>query len=159
MSTSTALVRKENGRFDLDVKRELARRVCVLITNGDTVADACRVFGINRVTLWEWAAADEIIGNFYAQARSSSAWSYDDEALGVARRSTSETAAADRVKVDTLKWAAAKRRPREYGDKLTVAVTAENVRDRVRQTLEVVRRECTGDQAERIFAALKPIWA
>ena len=54
----------------------------------------------------------------YARAREEAADALADEALEVARGSVPERAASDRLLVDTLKWTAAKRRPREYGDKV-----------------------------------------
>ncbi|MBU6367906.1 MAG: hypothetical protein KJT01_16955, partial [Gemmatimonadetes bacterium] len=43
-----------------------------------------------------------------------------EEAIRVARESTSQTTATDRVLIETLKWAASKANPAEYGEKQTV---------------------------------------
>jgi hypothetical protein len=43
-----------------------------------------------------------------------------EEAILVARESTSSTTATDRVLIETLKWAASKANPVEYGDKQTI---------------------------------------
>ena len=45
---------------------------------------------------------------------------FAEEAILVARESTSGTTATDRVLIETLKWAAAKANPVEYGEKQTV---------------------------------------
>lgn len=45
---------------------------------------------------------------------------FAEEAILVARESTSSTTAMDRVLIETLKWAAAKANPVEYGEKQTV---------------------------------------
>lgn len=45
---------------------------------------------------------------------------FAEEAILVARESTSSTTAMDRVLIETLKWAAAKANPAEYGEKQTV---------------------------------------
>ena len=45
---------------------------------------------------------------------------FAEEALHIARESTTSTTALDRVLIDTLKWAAAKANPSEYGEKQTV---------------------------------------
>ena len=45
---------------------------------------------------------------------------FAEEAIRVARESTSQTTAMDRVLIDTLKWAAAKAAPVEYGEKQVV---------------------------------------
>jgi hypothetical protein len=45
---------------------------------------------------------------------------FAEEAILVARESTSGTTATDRVLIETLKWAAAKANPVEYGEKQTI---------------------------------------
>jgi hypothetical protein len=45
---------------------------------------------------------------------------FAEEAILVARESTSSTTATDRVLIETLKWAASKANPAEYGEKQTV---------------------------------------
>ena len=42
----------------------------------------------------------------------------DDKILDVADNSTTETAAADRVKISAYQWRASKLAPKKYGDKL-----------------------------------------
>lgn len=96
---------------------------CEYIADGLTVKEAATKAGTTRKSLWLWAATDAALGDLYARARSISADAYDDEALEVARTSTPETVAADRLRVDQLKWAAAKRRPKEYGDRQQVEVS------------------------------------
>lgn len=82
----------------------------------DTVA---RRYGTTGKTLRQRATEDAEFGALYARARIISAGALEDEALTVARASTAETYGADRVLIDTLKWAAAKRYPKEYGDRVT----------------------------------------
>ena len=43
-----------------------------------------------------------------------------EEAIRVARESTTQTTAMDRVLIETLKWAASKSAPAEYGEKQLV---------------------------------------
>lgn len=43
-----------------------------------------------------------------------------EEAIRVARDSTGQTTAVDRILIETLKWAAAKANPQEFGEKQTV---------------------------------------
>lgn len=99
------------------------RRACARIADGATVREAATAEGTTRATLWEWALDDAELGDWYARARSSSADAYDDEAMEVARASTPETAAADRILIDQLKWAAGKRRPKDYGERSHVEVS------------------------------------
>lgn len=89
---------------------------CSRISDGELIESACRNAGCSRNALWEWSRRTPANGDVYARARSLSASALEEEALDVARSSTPETYGADRVRIDTLKWAAAKRNPRDYGD-------------------------------------------
>lgn len=66
----------------------------------------------------QWAVEDAVIGEAYARARHISAGALEDAALDVANASTAESYQSDRIRIDTYKWAAAKRHPKEYGDKV-----------------------------------------
>ena len=66
----------------------------------------------------QWAVEHPSIGEVYARARLVSAGALEDAALDVANASTAESYQSDRIRIDTYKWAAAKRHPREYGDKV-----------------------------------------
>lgn len=61
----------------------------------------------------EWTAQ-------YQRAKKLLAQALAEEAIQIARDSTSSTTAMDRVLIDTLKWAAAKANPGEYGERQTV---------------------------------------
>ena len=102
------------------------RDACALISGGATVKEAASTFGIDRVTLWRWKEETDELRNLYARARDQSADADEDEAVEVARQSlharSAEEVQAARLLVDTLKWRAAKRRPKEYGDKQHVDV-------------------------------------
>jgi hypothetical protein len=101
-------------------KLRIVRAVCERIAQGETVLNAAKAEGSARNTIISWCHDDGALMALYMRARSLSALAYDDEAMEVARSSTAETYAADKLLVDTLKWAAAKRRPDEYGDRSTV---------------------------------------
>lgn len=103
--------------YDIDV----ASRVCEHIAGGKTLDSICRLRGMPaRRTVYQWIVAHEEFAHKYAQAKERQADALADEAMAVARRSQRETAAADRLLVDTLKWAAAKFKPHAYGDKVQV---------------------------------------
>lgn len=103
------------------------RDACALISGGATVKEAASTFGIDRVTLWRWKEETDDLRNLYARARDQSADADEDEAVEVARQSlqaqSAEEVQAARLLVDTLKWRAAKRRPKEYGDKQSIEVS------------------------------------
>lgn len=104
-------------------RRDIMERVCARIEQGELIASASKAEGVTRSAIWEWARKHPDLGDMYARARDASADALAEEALEVARASTAETYGADRVRIDTLKWAAAKRRPKEYGDKQQVETT------------------------------------
>ena len=56
----------------------------------------------------------------YQKTKTMLGQAFAEEAILVARESTSSTTAMDRVLIETLKWAAAKANPVEYGEKQTV---------------------------------------
>jgi hypothetical protein len=109
----------------------------------DTIA---KRHGVTASALRRWATEDAAIGALYARARSVSAGGLEDAAVAVANASTAESYQADRVKIDTYKWAAAKRHPKEYGDKATVEHTGSQA-----LTVRVVR-DGQADAAQAIAA-------
>lgn len=68
----------------------------------------------------KWIAADEGWVVRYARAKRLLAQAWAEEAVRIARDSTTSSTAVDRVLIDTLKWAAAKANPAEYGERQTV---------------------------------------
>jgi hypothetical protein len=56
----------------------------------------------------------------YQRAKKLMAAALAEEAIQVARETTNHSSAADRLLIDTLKWAAAKANPAEYGERQTV---------------------------------------
>ena len=67
-----------------------------------------------------WIAEDEGQFTQYQRMKRMLGQAFAEEALRVARESTSSTTAMDRVLIETLKWSAAKANPVEYGEKQTV---------------------------------------
>lgn len=117
----------ERSAFALVIYREPAERkrtryevmesVCLRIEAGELIDEAAVAEGIDRATVWRWARADKAFGNMYARAREASAESLEMLALRVCASSERHLPGA-RLLVDTLKWSAAKRRPKVYGDRV-----------------------------------------
>jgi len=63
----------------------------------------------------------------YARAREMQADYMDDLILETANAAKSETAAADRVKIDAYKWRASKLRPKVYGDRIDLTSGGERL--------------------------------
>lgn len=97
------------------------------IRDGGTLNDAANAAGVDVATLKRWLA-DESRVEFrarYARAREDQADSFADEIVTVARDKMRDPQQA-RLLVDSLKWVAAKRKPKAYGDKLELAGNAES---------------------------------
>ena len=68
----------------------------------------------------QWVVRDEETFKRYQRMKPMLGQALAEEAILVARESTSSTTAMDRVLIETLKWAASKVNPAEYGEKQTV---------------------------------------
>jgi hypothetical protein len=101
-------------------RREMLLKVLEGMTNGKTVADTARVLKVPAGLLRTWIARDPEIYAEYQRTRPLLGAAFAEEAIRVARESSTQTTATDRVLIDTLKWAAAKSAPTEYGEKQTV---------------------------------------
>lgn len=67
-----------------------------------------------------WLVLDEEWFRRYQRGKVLMGQAFADEAVVTARESSSNTTATDRVLIETLKWAAAKANPVEFGEKQTV---------------------------------------
>lgn len=119
----TTLPKHAGGRpTSYTVERGL--EICELIEDGLTID---QIEAVDGMPAWEtirrWLRSFPEFQAQYARAREGSAVSIENEALRVARSATDiSTAAAARIVVDTLKWMAAKRNPKVYGDKTDVNI-------------------------------------
>lgn len=89
------------------------------IAEGASVRQACLKHGIARLTLRRELQREPALWTRYMQAREGQAESYIDDLLEVAEPVPGEDNAAvqaRRLKIDTLKWIAAKLHPKVYGD-------------------------------------------
>jgi hypothetical protein len=68
----------------------------------------------------QWIVREEGTFKRYQRMKTMLGQAFAEEAIVVARESTSSTTATDRVLIETLKWAASKANPAEYGEKQTV---------------------------------------
>ena len=101
-------------------RAEILEAVFEGMTNGQTLADTCRKLKVSAGMVRQWIARDEDLSHRYQRLRPLLGAALAEEAIRVARESTSQTTAMDRVLIETLKWAAAKSAPVEYGDKQVV---------------------------------------
>lgn len=106
--------------------QEIADRICERISDGEDLRAICADEDMpGRSTVFRWLAANEDFAKQYALARELQGDALADDMLGVARKSakTKTEVAARRLLLDTMKWRAAKLRPKVYGDKLELGGT------------------------------------
>ena len=96
------------------------RSVLLAMAEGETLAEAAADEGVQPSTVRQWMAADPALMQEYMAVKRLQAQAWAEEAILVARESTNQSATKDRLLVDTLKWAAAKASPAEFGDKQMV---------------------------------------
>jgi len=101
-------------------RAEILEAVFEGMTNGHTVADSCRRLKVSAGMVRQWIARDPELLTRYQRLRPLLGAALAEEAIRVARESTTQTTAMDRVLIETLKWAASKSAPVDYGDKQVV---------------------------------------
>lgn len=93
--------------------------ICLRIANGESLRSICQAETYpDRATVLRWLWEKPDFATKYAHAREAQADFMDDKILETADRCTSETAAADRVKIAAYQWRASKLKPKVYGDKV-----------------------------------------
>lgn len=98
---------------------ELKEQIIERMIEGESLRTICKSEGMpTRTSVERWLDADESFRGRYARARELQAHHYADLIQEIALSSTPETAHADRVKLDALKWLGSKFFPRLYGDKV-----------------------------------------
>jgi hypothetical protein len=95
--------------------RRKADAVLELISNGATLSETCRQPSMpSRTTVYTWLDADEDFARRFDRALERGGDAVADYAHHLAANTTRENAAANRIKLDALKWRAARLNPR-YG--------------------------------------------
>lgn len=88
------------------------------IAEGESLRAICRDNGLKESTVRRRFSEDETLAAQYARAREAQADHYFDRVVDEAL--SAEDAQIGRLRVDALKWAAGKLRPKHYGEKLQV---------------------------------------
>lgn len=97
---------------------ELGETICARLMDGESLRAICLSDDMpNRGTVVRWMEGDAEFAAKCARARVLQADLMDDMILDTALACTSETAAADRVKIGAFQWRAARLMPKVYGDK------------------------------------------
>lgn len=90
------------------------------MARGETVEAASRAQGCAGGTVRQWFAGHEEWRVRYREARLLQGQAMAEEAVRIARDATNYSTPADKLLIETLKWAASKANPAEYGEKQTV---------------------------------------
>jgi hypothetical protein len=90
------------------------------MARGETVQDLATARGLAPGAVRKWFQADPEWAEAYRRARLLQGQAMAEEAVRIARDSTNYSSASDRLLIETLKWAASKANPSEFGDRQTV---------------------------------------
>ena len=129
--------------------RSRVDEICELVAQGKTLRQIQADMLISMGTILNWVGLPEF-SEQYTRARDAASDIFETDILEAAHSVTSETATADRVKIDALKWVAARRSPKKYGDKLTNEHTGPNggpVQTVTRIELVALGDDCTDSAA------------
>lgn len=126
--TEVAVIEKrgKRGEWSEDDKVGIVERVLEGMAEGHTLSETVSVVSaaleekLTAGVVRRWIVAQEEWFVRYQRTKTMLGQAFAEEAILVARESTSSTTATDRVLIETLKWAAAKANPVEYGEKQTV---------------------------------------
>jgi hypothetical protein len=110
-----------------------------IIADGGTWATACAELGVSSFTLSKWLRENDDLAKQYAHAREAQGDIYADRVVDTAMDATIDPAVA-RVRIDALKWAAGKRKPKVYGDKVQLGGDSDNPVQAVIQVVTGVPR-------------------
>lgn len=130
MKAAQRMQRKERARvfggLGAEERAEVVEEVFAGMAEGKLLAETVRrVAGERRLELTpgqvrNWLVRDEEWFGRYQRMKTLLGQALAEEAIEVARESTNQSTAIDRVLIETLKWAAAKSNPAEYGDRQVV---------------------------------------
>ncbi|MBS0331992.1 MAG: hypothetical protein JSS35_04440 [Proteobacteria bacterium] len=108
---------------------ELGEAICWRLANGESL----KSIGLDpampaAATVLYWARRYPAFGDAYAEARALMADSLSDMALEVAMTTNPREVWADKLRVDTIRWMAARQAPHKYCERLQAAVELEAIR-------------------------------
>lgn len=102
-------------------EEELAARhkeLCGLVVEGKTIRQIAAQYGVSAGSIIAWLTDTPERAEHYTRARDAAADLFESEIIEAAMAVSPESAPADRVKIDALKWVAARRAPKRYSERL-----------------------------------------
>lgn len=109
--------------------------ICSSVAEGQTLRQIAAVMGSTAGTVFKIATANEAGRKRYACARDAASDLFETDILEAAANVTAESAAADRIKIDALKWIAARRAPKRYGDRVMTEHSGEVAVTKITRTV------------------------
>jgi len=100
--------------------------ICLMVADGKTLRQISTATGLSLGTILNRVSREPQHVEQYTRARETASDLFETDIIEAALASSPETASADRVKIDALKWVAARRSPRKYGDKIQQEHTGSN---------------------------------
>lgn len=119
---------------------EIGKRVdslCEQVAEGKTLRQISASMKLSVGMLLKMVS-DAPYSEQYARARESAADLFEADIITAAMAVTPETAAADRVQIEALKWVAGRRAPKKYGDRIQQDVTVD-VKDGLAEKMAAAR--------------------
>lgn len=108
----------EQINLDKATKAQRVDDICEMVAEGLTLRQIAAKFDVNAGTILKWIGETDEFAQQYARARDSASDIFETDIIETAQAVSPETAAADRVKIDALKWVAGRRAPKRYGDRV-----------------------------------------
>lgn len=101
-----------------DYSPENVNLICEMVAEGKTMRQISALLGFSLGSMLRWTTLPEHVEQ-YTRARESAADIFETDIIEAALSCGPESAPSDRVKIDALKWVAARRAPKKYGDRIT----------------------------------------
>jgi len=122
--------------------------ICDLVAEGETVRQIATTLGISSgMVLKIINEGGEEAGKQYARARDIAADLLEADILTRASAVTPDSAPADRVAIDALKWVAARRSPKRYSERIIQEHSG---------AVAITKTDLTDDQLAAIAAGSRP---
>lgn len=99
-------------------KELIVDRICERVCEGQTIRQIAIELNCSPGHVIKLVQEHPSFEKRYACARDAASDLFENDIYDAAMLATPETAAADRVKIDALKWIAGRRSPKKYGDRV-----------------------------------------
>lgn len=99
-----------------DEMKSRVDKVCEMVSGGETLRAIGEAMGFSAGTILGWISDSKEFSEQYARAREAAADLFESDILHRAKNIADPAAA--RVEIDALKWVAARRAPKRYGDRV-----------------------------------------